>query len=198
MRRIRKRTFLPRGIIGRHRSEHPRCLPERGNSFVSCHDCRPDAGLFKRSAYVGSCEDQPDDGCSDQLDKTARTIRLATASDDPLAQKLYKRSLHHCVLIFTLASYIAPSPPSPRALPSNCLRSYPIHAKPIVPTMDSDMTSSSVSQSTGLKIRLPARKDWPSNQPRKIAGGSRVQRAMQARSQPSAEQVRDFHTIFQA
>ncbi|KAL1750983.1 hypothetical protein FB107DRAFT_294204 [Schizophyllum commune] len=55
--------------------------------------------------------------------------------------------------------------------------------------MDSDMTSSSVSQSTGLKIRLPARKDWPSNQPRKIAGGSRVQRAMQARSQPSAEQA---------
>ncbi|KAI4519846.1 hypothetical protein K525DRAFT_286754 [Schizophyllum commune Loenen D] len=54
--------------------------------------------------------------------------------------------------------------------------------------MDSDMTSSSAPQSTGLKIRLPARKDWPSNQPRKIAGGSRVQRAMQARSQPSAEQ----------
>ncbi|KAL1714938.1 hypothetical protein EV715DRAFT_276231 [Schizophyllum commune] len=55
--------------------------------------------------------------------------------------------------------------------------------------MDSDMTSSSVSQSTGLKIRLPARKDWPSNQPRKVAGGSRVQRAMQARSQPSSEQA---------
>ncbi|KAL1685726.1 hypothetical protein GGG16DRAFT_118601 [Schizophyllum commune] len=54
--------------------------------------------------------------------------------------------------------------------------------------MDSDMTSSSVS--TGLKIRLPARKDWPSNQPRKIAGGSRVQRAMQARSQPSSEHAR--------
>ncbi|KAL1664355.1 hypothetical protein GGF50DRAFT_115180 [Schizophyllum commune] len=65
--------------------------------------------------------------------------------------------------------------------------------------MDSDMTSSSVSQSTGLKIRLPARKDWPSNQPRKIAGGSRVQRAMQARSQPSAEQARQempYHTSY--
>ena len=90
MRRIRKRTFLPRGIIGRHRSEHPRCLPERGNSFVSCHDCRPDAGPFQRSAYVGSCEDQPDDGCSDQLDKTARTIRLATASDDPWLRSCIK------------------------------------------------------------------------------------------------------------
>ena len=90
MRRIRKRTFQPRGIIGRHRSEHPRCLPERGNSFVSCHDCRPDAGLFQRSAYVGSCEDQPDDGCSDQMDKTARTIRLATASDDPWLRSCIK------------------------------------------------------------------------------------------------------------
>ncbi|KAI5886224.1 uncharacterized protein SCHCODRAFT_02681625 [Schizophyllum commune H4-8] len=55
--------------------------------------------------------------------------------------------------------------------------------------MDSDLTPSSASQSAGLKIRLPARKDWPSNQPRKIAGGSRVQRAMQVRSQPAAEQL---------
>ncbi|KAL1741898.1 hypothetical protein HDZ31DRAFT_66477 [Schizophyllum fasciatum] len=46
--------------------------------------------------------------------------------------------------------------------------------------MDSDMISGAgIEQSTGLKIRLPARKDWPSNQPRKMAGGSRVKRALQ-------------------
>ncbi|TRM57069.1 hypothetical protein BD626DRAFT_516266 [Schizophyllum amplum] len=47
--------------------------------------------------------------------------------------------------------------------------------------MDSAMAPSAASgqQTTGLKIRIPARKDWPSNQPRKVAGGSRVQRAIQ-------------------
>lgn len=64
--RIRKRTLLPRVDIGRLRPEHSRCLPERGDSFVSCHDCRLHAGLYQRSTYVDSCEDQPDDECSDQ------------------------------------------------------------------------------------------------------------------------------------
>ncbi|TRM55728.1 hypothetical protein BD626DRAFT_541942 [Schizophyllum amplum] len=47
--------------------------------------------------------------------------------------------------------------------------------------MDSAMTSPAANdqQTTGLKIRIPARKDWPSNQPRKVAGGSRVQCAIQ-------------------
>ncbi|TRM57090.1 hypothetical protein BD626DRAFT_516387 [Schizophyllum amplum] len=47
--------------------------------------------------------------------------------------------------------------------------------------MDSAMTPpvANGQQSTSLKIRIPARKDWPSNQPRKVAGGSRVQRAIQ-------------------